>query len=160
MTSCTGNTNNEKDKDTSAGKNTEKNQPEITTGHKQTDADIQGCYIKILQLDTFAMHLIQTTNSVTGKLTFNNYEKDKSSGTVHGIIEGSIIKLWYNFASEGMNSVMEIYFKEDGTQLVRGIGAVDAKGDTSYYTNHSGIQYPQNQSFNKIECDDLPGKYK
>lgn len=32
-------------------------------------------------------------NSVTGKLTFDNYEKDGSRGAVHGTIEGNIMAL-------------------------------------------------------------------
>ncbi len=61
---------------------------------------------------------------------------------------------------EGMNSVMEVYFKKEGDQLLRGIGPVDAKGDSSYYTDHSAIQYTQDQSFTKLPCEALPGKYK
>jgi hypothetical protein len=162
IAACNNNTTStEESTDSTVIQNNGNDQPVSSeTSGKNSSANVSGCYWKILKRDTLAISLEQTDNSVTGKLNFNNFEKDASSGLVHGIVEGDIIKLWYNFASEGMNSVMEIYFKKQGDQLFRGIGPVDAKGDTSYYTNHSDITYSQDQSFTKLACEELPGKYK
>ena len=126
----------------------------------KVSTDVSGCYWKVLKRDTFAVQLTQNGNDITGKLSFDNYEKDASSGSVRGTADGDIIKIWYNFASEGMKSVMEIYFKKEGERLLRGIGPVDVKGDTSYYTNHAAIQYMEDQSFEKLPCEELPAKYK
>ncbi|MBA2630340.1 MAG: hypothetical protein H0U84_04885 [Thermoleophilaceae bacterium] len=137
ITSCTDNANiTEEHTDSTIVQNPGKNEPEPGSFNKEPGekyADVNGCYMKILKRDTIAIKLYQTGTSVTGKLTFDNYEKDGSTGTVHGIIEGNIIKLWYNFASEGMNSVMEIYFKKQGNQLLRGIGPFDAKYSPDAY---------------------------
>ena len=164
IASCTGNTNTTKQRtDSAKALHPGKNDPEPDPYNKEPGekyADVNGCYLKILKRDTFAIKLDQTGSSVTGKLSFDNYEKDGSTGTVHGTIDANIIKLWYNFASEGMNSVMEVYFKKEGDHLLRGTGPSDAKGDTSYYTDHSAIQYTYDQSFNKLQCEELPGKYK
>ena len=164
ITSCSGNANTtEEPTDSGKAQNPGKNEPEPDPANKESGekySDVNGCYMKILQRDTFAIKLDQTETSVTGKLTFDNYQKDGSTGIVRGTIEGNIIKLWYNFASEGMNNVMEIYFKKDGDRLFRGIGPFDAKGDTSYYTDHSAIQYAQDQSFNQVPCEELPDKNK
>lgn len=142
------------------GKNLSADTSKVNSRNQPGDADVSGCYMKILQRDTLTIKLDQTKNVVTGKLTFDNYQKDGSTGTVHGTIDGNIIKLWYNFASEGMNSVMEVYFKKEGERLLRGIGPVDVKGDTSYFTNPSAIQFVKDQAFGKISCEDLPTKYK
>lgn len=131
-----------------------------TSANPSPGVEVSGCYWKILKRDTFAIHLNQNGNTLSGKLSFDNFEKDASSGTVTGSIEGNIIKLIYNFASEGMNSVMEVYFKKEGDQLLRGIGSMDVKNDTSYFTDPNAIVYTPDQSFIKIPCEDLPSKYK
>jgi hypothetical protein len=69
------------------------------------------------------------------------------------------VKLWYDFQSEGMNSVMELYFKIDGSSMVQGVGPMDSKADTAYFTYHSRINYSKDQSLNKIDCAQVPEKY-
>ena len=165
-TACNNNTTTAEERtDSTAEQKADTNEPGVPAEHPSVEipeADVVAsrCYWKILNRDTFAIRLDQSGNSVTGKLSFDNFEKDASSGIVRGKVEGNIIKLWYNFASEGMNSVMEVYFKKEGDQLLRGIGPVDVKGDSSYFTDPAAIEYRQDQSFNKIPCATLPGKYK
>ena len=55
-------------------------------------ADISGCYMQVLKRDTFAVILKQDGNTVTGKLSLDNYEKDGSTGTVTGKKEAGILK--------------------------------------------------------------------
>ncbi|MBK8494901.1 MAG: hypothetical protein IPL50_07650 [Chitinophagaceae bacterium] len=52
-----------------------------------------------------------------------------------------MLKLDYVFASEGMNSVMEVYFKYKDGILVRGIGEMKTNGDTAYFINPALIKY-------------------
>jgi hypothetical protein len=125
-----------------------------------TPPDVTGCYRRILQRDTLVAKLEQKGDSISGKLTFDNYQKDGSSGVVKGHIEGDIIKLIYSFRSEGMNSVMEVYFKRDGSGITRGIGEMNVKADTARYTNPATIQYPATEKWNRIDCDQLPSKYQ
>jgi hypothetical protein len=73
--------------------------------------NMTGCYMRVLKRDTLALHLQEVGNLVRGRLTFDNYEKDGSAGTVSGTIVGDVMKLIYSFQSEGMNSVMQVYFK-------------------------------------------------
>jgi hypothetical protein len=164
MMACNNNTTTTEERtDSTVMQTPDNNEPVPSTKPEEkptANVDASGCYWKILKRDTLTIMLKQSGNAVTGKLSFDNFEKDGSSGSVHGIVDGSIIRLWYNFASEGMNSVMEIYFKKEADQLLRGIGPVDAKGDSSYYTNHSAITYTQDQSFAKLACEELPDKYK
>lgn len=119
-----------------------------------------GCYWQILQRDTFVASLAQNGQNITGKLTFNNFEKDKSTGTVSGSQDGDVLKLWYNFQSEGMQSVMEVWFKKQGDALLRGTGPMANKGDTSYFSNSVVIEYSSGQQLNKVDCASLPAKYK
>lgn len=122
-------------------------------------ADIAGCYMQVLKRDTFAANLQQQGNTVTGRLSFDNYEKDGSTGTVSGKLQGDVLKLEYVFVSEGMNSVMELYFKYNEGILVRGIGEMNTKGDTAYFINPALIKY-NGSALKKIPCENLPGKYR
>lgn len=105
-------------------------------------------------------HLRQTGNNLSGKLSFDNYQKDGSSGKVNGVVDGELIKLLYSFQSEGMNSVMEIYFKNTAEGLVRGTGEMENRGDTVYYKNAKKLNYPAGTEFKKQDCATLADKFK
>lgn len=158
VTSCNSNSNSETRKtDSVVNENTvEKDE---TKPPQKAETSFTGCYIKILKRDTMLLHLKQSGDSVFGKMNFDNYEKDSSSGEVSGVVDGDIIKLWYSFQSEGMHSIAELFFKKENESLLRGIGDISNKSDTSYFTDHSAIIYPADQSFNKVDCSEIPSKY-
>lgn len=124
----------------------------------QTSPDVTGCYMKIIGRDTAILMLEQKRNEFTGKMLYDNYEKDGSRGTVKGIEDKEIIKLWYDFDSEGMHSVMEVYFKKENGKLLRGVGDMDAKTDTTYFI--SGINYSDKEAFTKVDCALIGWKLK
>ena len=139
---------------TSENTNTSETKPADTP-----PAQITGCYMQVLSRDTFAASLQQQGNTITGKLSFDNFEKDGSTGPVNGRVENGIIKLFYSFASEGMNSVMEVYFKHDNGKLSRGTGDMDNKGDTAYFKDPSSIKY-DGGVLQTLPCASVPAKYK
>ena len=106
------------------------------------------------------LRLEQNGKDVSGKMSFDNFEKDGSSGTVTGKINGDVIELLYSFQSEGMNSVRELFFKMQDGKLISGIGPIGMRGDTAYFSNRSAIEYPQQEAFDKVSCDELHAKYK
>ena len=120
--------------------------------------DITGCYMKIVGRDTAILMLEQKGNMFTGKMLYDNFEKDGSRGTVKGKEDKGIIKLWYDFDSEGVHSVMEVYFKKDNGKLLRGVGDMDAKTDTAYFI--SGINYSDKEAFTKVDCGLIDWKLK
>lgn len=113
---------------------------------------LTGCYLRVVQRDTVIASLLQDGNNVTGKLVFDNYEKDGSTGSVSGKIEGDILKLVYRFQSEGMNSISEQYFRITIDGLLHGIGEVAVKGDSAYYTHPSHIRYNERDKLRRISC--------
>lgn len=117
--------------------------------------NINGCYLRVIQRDTLIASLTQDGNIVTGKLIFDNYEKDGSAGMVTGKIEGDIIKLVYRFRSEGMNSISEQFFKITKDGLLQGIGDVAAKGDSAYFSDPAKIRYNEKDKLTRISCDKL-----
>ena len=122
------------------------------------EADVPGCYMKIIGRDTAILMLEPKGNKFSGKMLYDNFEKDGSRGTVSGIEDKEIIKLWYEFNSEGMHSVMEVYFKKENGRLLRGIGDMDVKTDTTYFI--SGINYSDKEAFNKVDCSLIEWKLK
>ena len=125
---------------------------------EQAVNDIAGCYMKIIGRDTAILMLEQKGNMFTGKMLYDNYEKDGSRGTVKGKEDNEIIKLWYDFTSEGMHSIMEVYFKKENGKLLRGVGGMDAKTDTTYFI--SGVNYSDKEAFIKTDCDTIGWKLK
>ncbi len=120
---------------------------------------VDGCYLQILNRDTFAASLQQQENLVHGRMSFDNYEKDASAGTVSGILENDILKLNYTFMSEGMISVMELYFKYKDGVLIRGTGEMNSNGDKTYFINPASVNYDGGE-LKKISCETLAEKYK
>ena len=115
--------------------------------------------MQVLKRDTFTASLQQTERLITGRLSFDNYEKDASSGTVSGKIQGDVIKLNYVFASEGTTSVMELYFRYKDGILTRGSGEMNTRGDTAYFLNPALIKYDGGE-LKKVSCETLADKYK
>ena len=120
--------------------------------------DVSGCYMKIVERDTAILMLEQKGRDLSGKMIYDNFEKDGSRGVVKGKEEMQILKLWYDFESEGMHSIMEVYFKKDKGRLLRGIGSMDVKTDTTYFT--SGINYSDKEAFNKVDCNLIKWKFE
>jgi hypothetical protein len=135
--------------------------PEDENEDKAGDKANGSCYMQVLKRDTMVLHINSAIgDGISGKLSFDNYEKDGSTGTVKGKREGDVVKLIYSFQSEGMNSVMEVYFKEENESLVRGVGEMQTKGDTAYFVQPDKITYPSNGMMKKTDCKDVPAKYK
>ncbi len=121
-------------------------------------SDVTGCYMKIVGRDTAILRLEQKGKEFSGKMIYDNYEKDGSRGNIKGKEEEGILKLWYDFDSEGMHSVTEVYFKKGNEKLLRGIGDMDTKTDTAYFT--SGINYSDKEAFLKVDCGLIERKLK
>ena len=142
------------------GSSNKSSDPKTTTtvDDKKTGNDENGCYMKITGRDTAIVVLEQKGNDISGRMLYDNFEKDGSHGTVKGKQDGDILKLFYDFNSEGMRSVMEVYLKKVPGGLVRGIGDMNVKGDTTYFT--TGINYSDKEAFSKVDCELVKEKMK
>ena len=140
--------------------NTSDSLPANADQNSSGKTELSGCYLRVIKRDTLALRLDEKNGVVTGKLSFDNYEKDGSSGSVKGTVENNIVKLIYDYQSEGMHSVMDIYFKITDKGLIRGIGEVAARGDTTSYANPDKVDYPAANELLKISCEALDTKYK
>lgn len=150
--------------DNNSGTGTAKNDSaDIIAGKDEEPQDdllqVAGCYMRVSGRDTLVVRIGQSGKEVNGHIYFDNYQKDGSSGTAAGNITKDTIHLFYSFHSEGMSSVMEMYFQVKDAQLVRGIGDMDVKGDTAYFTSVASLTFPGKERLNKIACSDLHIKF-
>ncbi|MFI5129658.1 MAG: hypothetical protein ACHQFX_06695 [Chitinophagales bacterium] len=135
------------------GENNEQKASENSSKTEKAKDPVAGCYMRVLQRDSFTARLERQGDRISGNLRFDNFEKDASSGPVTGVINDNIIRLIYTFQSEGMTSVMEVYFKTRGDDLIRGVGEMITKNDTLYFKNPDDVQYPANEKWRKLACD-------
>ena len=150
--------NNQTNDQSDIGKSSDTGKVTSSDSSEKPAVDASGCYLKIIGRDTAIIILEQKGKDLSGKMLYDNYEKDGSRGTVKGKEDGEILKLWYDFNSEGMHSVMEVYFKKENGRILRGVGSMDVKTDTTYFT--SGINYSDKEAFNKVDCGLVEGKLK
>ncbi len=103
-------------------------------------ASIKGCYIATSGNDTYTLSIsTQTDTGITGTLSFNNFQKDSSSGSIVGTYRNGILLADYSFRSEGMDSVMQVIFKKIGEDFLRGYGHINTDGTT--FTDISTVTY-------------------
>ena len=101
---------------------------------------IKGCYVARLEKDVYSLAILsQNGESFEGTLVFKNFEKDSSSGTYKGTYKNGILLGKYSFQEEGTNSVMEVIFKKQGSDFIRGFGPLNEAGDS--FANLNDITY-------------------
>ncbi|HQW12911.1 MAG TPA: hypothetical protein PK076_08655 [Saprospiraceae bacterium] len=115
------------------------------------------CYRMITKRDTYDLSYIRTGNKVTGRMVFDNYEKDSSSGDITGEFDGDILHVIYSFSSEGMESVAHHYFKKEGDGMLAGIGDIRVSGDTTYLKNSDKLKFGT-LVYHKIDCTEKHSK--
>lgn len=116
----------------------------------QDGKSIIGCYVFRLSKDIYVLNIDQEdANGVTGKLTFNNYEKDSSAGTFNGSYKDGILSGYYTFTSEGLNSVAQMIFKKTDQGFIRGIGEMRAEGDSAVFEDVNTVTFDPSQTFFK-----------
>ncbi len=112
----------------------------ISPTTNQPSDTIVGCYTATTGKDLYTLHIKnQDASLVSGSLAFKNFEKDSSTGTFAGSYTDGVLFGNYTFASEGTTSVMQVIFKKQGSDFVRGYGDVNADG--TKFTDLSKITY-------------------
>jgi hypothetical protein len=128
----------------------------VTPGNAETSQIISkavNCYRYVIGRDSILLQLRQNGDSISGTMSFDNYEKDSSHGDIKGYEHKDTIYVLYNFFSEGMQSVMEIALLRSGNSLIRGVGPMVNKSDTVLYKDHSSIKYQAGQKLDLVNCN-------
>ncbi|MGA9213471.1 hypothetical protein [Kaistella sp.] len=106
---------------------------------------LQTCYMQATNKDSIFISLEDNLGTITGKLRYKNFEKDRSTGDIIGNQNGDTLKLVYTFESEGITSDREIYFLKKEGKLFEAIGEYTNNGSKSSYTNPSKLKYDGHQ---------------
>jgi len=113
--------------------------------------DYSGCYRQVVGRDSILLQIDQHNDGFTGKMEFDNFEKDASHGTVKGQMQDGNIVLWYDFNSEGMHSVMEVVLRPVSSGLIRGLADVTNRGDTALL-RHDKLNFDPANTLEKFDC--------
>ena len=119
---------------------------------KNNSYSMTGCRQMIIGKDTAYITLQESGDSVYGPLGYKRFEKDSNKGNVHLIKKAGRAEGWYNFQSEGMNSVRQIIFELRGDSLSEAYGDIVMKGDTAMFKYPHALQFEEKHSFVKINC--------
>lgn len=123
---------------------------EVPKGDDVSNSSIKGCYIARLAKDVYTLRIDSYSNpSIKGMLSYNNFEKDSSAGTLIGTFDGTILFGDYSFESEGMNSVRQVMFKKIGNTFVQGYGITKSDGDKESFDDVSKVTYDSKSTFTK-----------
>ena len=129
--------------------------PESPAEPNTLQANLENCYRFVAQKDTYDIRLTKTGNNVNGSMHFNNYQKDDSRGSFNGsVLKDNIIKVIYKFESEGMKSTREIFLKDNGGELITGVGEEDVKGDSAFVKNPDAVQF-SGPVYKKVDCGEM-----
>lgn len=118
----------------------------------QTPVSIIGCYVANISKDVYKLKIDSEAGGVIeGSLSFNNFEKDSSSGTFSGTFKNDILIGDYSFDSEGMHSVRQVAFNRVGDSFVEGFGDVEMVGDREVFKDLNDIAYSPKLTFVKSD---------
>lgn len=112
-----------------------------------------GCYMMVISKDTAFMHLDDSSGYLSGHLSYKKFEKDNNKGVVTLLpAEKNQLHGWYNFSSEGTQSVREIIFKITDSTLSEGYGDVKMKNDSVYFKYPTVLKFEEKHPFKKRDC--------
>jgi hypothetical protein len=110
------------------------------------------CYVWTSGKDTIRLSFVRSEN-VTGELSYDFFEKDKSRGTLSGMFIGDTLFADYRFHSEGTVSVREIVFLRKGDSIVPGSGPIELRdGRESFSGLHQQLKFDSSQALGKVDC--------
>lgn len=116
--------------------------------------DGEHCWIYAHNKDTTQLQLTFSGNDFSGKLIYDNYQKDGSFGFYEGKLHGDTLIGNYRMMSEGMVSDLEkIYLLQDG-KLDEGIGPMQDDGSDykMVFVSYDSVKFGELRNFEKTEC--------
>jgi hypothetical protein len=110
------------------------------------------CYAYTSAKDTVRLTLTTTQPTVTGRLSYRYFEKNRNEGTIRGTMYGDTLRAEYTFQSEGVASVREVAFLRRGTGFVEGYGDVVERGGATVFKRVSALQFTSTQPLVPVPC--------
>jgi hypothetical protein len=115
----------------------------------------QECYQFVQGRDTINLTIVETDGKVKGRLAFRFFEKDKSSGTLEGVMRGDTLFANYAFTSEGTLSNREVAFRKVGSEFRMGSGEILNSGSTDVLRDPATLEFSETVVLKNMDCDSL-----
>ena len=131
--------------------NTEKKQ-ESTTKTQVKTTQTETCYQHTKDSSTIKLNVTINDNMITGNLTYDYYQKDKTKGTIKGQLKSDTLFADYTFMSEGVESVREVVFIRTANGWVEGYGEIDDKDGKVVFKNRNKITFDNNVVLKETAC--------
>jgi hypothetical protein len=110
------------------------------------------CYAYISGNDTIKLKLEKFPNVVTGTLAYLFYERDKSKGTIDGVMRGDTLVADYTFMSEGTSSVRQVVFMVKDSTVTEGYGPQEKKDGKMIFKKISTVDFSKGTKLQRIQC--------
>lgn len=112
------------------------------------------CYGYTNKKDSVFLHAEISDSTVTGNLSYNFYEKDKSHGTITGKMKGDTLLANYTFMAEGMQSVRQVAFILTDSTAKEGYGEMTELNNKMIFSNPAQITFDKSFVLSKKECSE------
>lgn len=119
---------------------------------KKTEIQTETCYQYSKDSSTIRLNLFIKDDRVTGNLTYDYYQKDKSQGTIKGELKSDTLFADYTFMSEGIESVREVVFLKTVNGWVEGYGEIDDKAGKVFFKDKHKITFDNNAILKEVPC--------
>ena len=110
------------------------------------------CYSSTTDKDTFLLKVEVFPNVVTGKLSYNFYEKDTNKGEFDGQLYGDTLLADYKFMSEGKLSTRQVIFLIKNNLATEGYGNMEEKNGKMVFKDLKGVSFGKGLTLKKVEC--------
>lgn len=110
------------------------------------------CYMSVTGKDSVFVSIDDNLGTLSGKMSYKNFEKDSSKGELSGFKSGDTLKVTYEFASEGMTSKRDIFFIQKDNMLIEGIGNHKDDNGIMRYSDEKKIDYKGGQNLKSADC--------
>jgi hypothetical protein len=110
------------------------------------------CYAHISATDTVRLTLQTTQPTVTGRLTYRYFEKDRNQGTISGTMHGDTLLADYTFQSEGVTSVRQVALLRRDIGFIEGFGPVAERQGKTVFTQPHALQFDAKYTLLPVAC--------
>lgn len=111
------------------------------------------CFLYVEGRDSIKLSLVTASGEVHGRLAYLFFEKDKSMGTLDGLLRGDTLFATYRFTAEGTFSIRELAFLRKGDTYLMGTGEILNEGNRDVFKDPHSISFDSGVALKKISCD-------
>lgn len=122
-------------------------------------ADIaESCFQYVSGKDTVLLRIQPEEINVTGELAYLFFEKDKSWGTLEGVLQDSLLIASYTFFSEGDTSVRQVVFRRFEEGWKEGYGEIKEVDGVGAFRNLDSLDFSHDTILSPIPCEQFSSK--